>query len=52
MGQTYVEDPAFTLAGSEAATGKTADKIIGLWLILGLGLSWKKGGYHDGLASR
>ena len=40
MGQTYVDDPAFTSCGSRAATEFATNAIFLLWLLLGINLSW------------
>ena len=45
MGQTYVDDPAFTTSGSPVACDYATNNLILFWLLLGIGLSWRKGGY-------
>ncbi|CAK0816832.1 unnamed protein product, partial [Prorocentrum cordatum] len=46
--QLYVDDPARTLAGTEADVQLNADVVLAWWLTLGLGLSWDKGVFTSG----
>ncbi|CAK0901597.1 unnamed protein product [Prorocentrum cordatum] len=46
--QLYVDDPALTLAGTEAMNQLNADVALRWWLALGLGLAWKKGVFAVG----
>ena len=45
LGQTYVDDPAFTFSGTAEANDFATNAVILLWLLFGLGLSWEKGGH-------
>ena len=43
-----MDDPAITLAGSEADKQATVEALLCWWMVLGLPLAWDKGSWHTG----